>query len=310
MSEVLLSEKYRPKTIDEAILTKSILEVGKYMIEKGEIPNVLFYGDSGLGKTTLAYILCDELGYESIYINASDEGRSLDVVRTTIRDFAIGTSLTGSKKVVILDEFCGCTNVVQDALKSFFEQYSSTCSFILTANNINKINKPILSRFSQIHFTIPKDEEVDIKIRYVKRLNDICKLEGIVAEKSALMAIVNTTFPDYRATLNLVQNLKMQGDITIDSVSSIKSDIKVLVAFLKEKNFNEMMQYIGKMPSIDVIGINRELRENCEELVVPASRPALMKILQMYNYQSAFSRDNATLMASEMTDIMIEVEFK
>lgn len=311
MSEILLSEKYRPKKLSEAILPSNIKSLAEEIISSKEIPNLLFCGKSGIGKTTLAKVLAKELDYETLYINASDEGRSLDTVRTTIKDFAISTSLTGSKKVVILDEFCGCTSVVQDALKAFFEEYSKTCAFILTANNKSKINAPIISRFTEVDFTISKSEEVNLKIAFAKRVLGICESEGIETTKEAIIGLVKINFPDYRKILNHLQIYKARKKFTVEDLSTLETPIEKILDYLRNKNYKELVGLVTTMPDVNIIDINRQVFEWTlkDDIIKPQSKPMLVLLLQRYNFESHFAQDMVVCVLAEFIEIMGSVEF-
>lgn len=307
--ETLFVEKYRPKKLEDAILPKAIKETFENIIKNDDIPNLLLVGSSGTGKTTVAKILCEALDYEYLYINASNEGRSIDTVRTTITDFATSTSLSGKKKVVLLDEFCGCSNVVQDALKGFFEQYSTTCAFILTANHRHKINAPILSRFSEITFKIPAEERKDLAVGMLKRIMTILDIEQITYDKAAIAELIKRYFPDFRKVLNELQKFSVSKRFDMDSLAALETPTTKIVEFLKEKNFKELRKLVATMANLDINAINRELYDKMYDFIKPASIPTLVIIMADYNYKSAFSQDQEINIMAEFTEIMGNVEF-
>lgn len=309
-SEKLWVEKYRPKTVEECILPESIKSNLKSIIESGNIPNLLFYGSAGVGKTTIAYALCNQLDYEYLYVNASNEGRSIDTVRTTIAEFCTGMSLSGRKKIVILDEFCGVPSITQDALKGFFEQFSASCSFILTANHKHKINEPIRSRFSEIDFTIRKEEAPALGVQFMKRIVEICTQEKIKADKRAIAELVKKFFPDFRKTINELQKFSASGEFTEDSLKLLESPTEIIIQYLKTKNFKELRRVVATTSHIDTKVIARELYNDMYNFVVPSSIPNFIVIIADYQYKSSFAVDQEINLMAMFVELMGNIEFK
>lgn len=310
MAEILLSEKYRPKTLEECILPKSTQELASSIIEKGEIPNLLFIGSAGTGKTTLAKVLAKELDYEYLFINASNEGRSIDTLRTTITDFATETSLTGKNKLVILDEFDGTTDIVQEALRGFFEKYSATCSFILTANNVNKIKAPIISRFTQIDFRLPPEEKGILAVNFAKRIVVICDKEGIKYDKSAIAELIKIDFPDFRQTLNKLQLALVSMKLDSDTLKSFETPTKAIIEGLKAKDFKGLRKIVANIPNANVTDINNDFKIVMDDVVTAQTVPTLIMILSDYDYKSHFVVDMELCIMSMFIEIMSNVEFK
>ena len=196
-SDYVLIEKYRPKVIEECILPDAIKDEFQSYVLADKIPNLVLAGTSGTGKTTCAYALANELGYDILYINGSNEGRSIDTLRGVVTDFASSMSLYSNRKVIIIDEADGIPNLVQEALKSFIEEYATVCSFILTVNNKSKLIPALVSRFVEVNFTIPQDQKTKIAVAMMKRIMEILKLENVTFEKEAIAGIVKRFFPDY-----------------------------------------------------------------------------------------------------------------
>lgn len=309
-NEKLWTEKYRPKSVEECILPESIKSNFQAIVDSGNIPNLLLSGSAGVGKTTIAYALCNELDYEYLYVNASNEGRNIDTVRTTIAEFCTGMSLSGRKKVVILDEFCGVPNITQDALKGFFEQYSSTCAFILTANHKHKINEPIRSRFSEIDFTIRKDEAPALGVAFMKRLMDICSKENIKADKKAIAELVKKFFPDFRKTLNELQKFSASGEFTEESMKLLESPTDVIIQCLVSKNFKELRRIIATTSHIDTKVIARELYNDMYDFVSPNSIPNFIVIIADYQFKSSFAVDQEINLMAMFVELMGNIEFK
>lgn len=309
MSEVLFAEIYRPKKVEDAILPRNIKEFAENVIKDGKIPNLLFYGKQGSGKTTLARILAEQLGYDYIYINASLEGRSIDTVRTTITNFCTGVSLGGGKKLVILDEADGMTPVTQDALKGFFEQFSASCSFILTANNKHKINAPILSRFSDFEFVIPVEEKEQLKIEMMKRVAFICKEQSIRPEKEAIVALVNKHFPDFRKTLNQLQKLTTNKTLTVAALENIDMDSSELIQLLRRKDFPSLRKLVATTSNLSVEDVNLELWKHVDEFIKPSSIPSFVVLLSDYNVKANNVADQEVVLMAEFVELMSQMEF-
>lgn len=310
MSEILFSEKYRPRKLQDAILPKSIKDTVSNIIDSGDVPNILFCGISGIGKTTTAKLICDILDRDYITINCADAGRKLDVVRDTLAEFCVGTSLSGKKKAVILDEFSECTPIVQDALKVFIEQYSITTSFIACANHRYKISDAMLSRFSEIEFNIPQNEKSELAKEFAMRVMNILKIENIEFDKMAIAQLVKRFFPDFRKVLNELQKFSVSKKFTMDSLVALESPTNRIVQLLKDKNFSELRKLVASTPSIDINQINKELWTLVDSFVEPKSIPMLVIIMADYNYKSAFAQDQEINIMAQFSDIMGSVTFK
>ena len=202
--EFLWVEKYRPKTIDECILPPSIKRTFQDFLDKGEIPNMLLAGPAGCGKTTVAKALCNELGVDFYVINGSDEGRFLDTVRNTAKNFASTVSLssTAKHKVIIIDEADNTTNDVQLLLRAFIEEFSGNCRFIFTCNFKNKILEPLHSRTTVVEFSIKGKDRQGLAASFFKRIQEILDTEGVKYDNKVLVELINKHFPDWRRVLN------------------------------------------------------------------------------------------------------------
>lgn len=308
-TEKLWVAKYKPRTVDECILPESIKGVMNNIVQSGEIPNLLLYGSAGVGKTSVAYALCNQLDYEYLYVNASNEGRNIDTIRTTVADFCSGMSLSGRRKLVILDEFCGMPNIAQDALKGFFEQYASTTAFILTANHIHKINSPIRSRFSEIDFTIPADDKNQVAISFMKRLVEICTKEGVEVDKKAIAELVKKFFPDFRKCINELQKFAASGVFNEDSLKLLESPVAQYIECVKAKNFKELRKLVGTSSNIDMVHIARELYDSMYDFVSPSSIPNFVVIVADYQYKSSFAVDQEINLMAMFVEIMGNCEF-
>ena len=246
MSDFIWVEKYRPKTIDECILPESIKKTFRDFLNTGEIPNMLLAGPPGVGKTTVAKALCNELGVDYYVINGSDEGRFLDTVRNNAKNFASTVSLASEAKhkVIIIDEADNTGNDVQLLLRAFIEEFASNCRFIFTCNYKNKILAPLHSRCAVVEFSVKGKEKQTIAAEFFKRLNFILDTEQIEADKKVLVQLINKHFPDWRRILNECQRYSVGGKIDSGILATF-TDIAVndLVKNLKEKNFPEVRKW-------------------------------------------------------------------
>ena len=311
--EFLWVEKYRPKTIDECILPPSIKKTFQDFLDKGEIPNMLLAGPAGCGKTTVAKALCNELGVDFYVINGSDEGRFLDTVRNTAKNFASTVSLssTAKHKVIIIDEADNTTNDVQLLLRAFIEEFSGNCRFIFTCNFKNKILEPLHSRTTVIEFGIGGKAKPAIAAQFFKRIQEILDTEGIKYDNKVLVELINKHFPDWRRVLNECQRYSSSG--TIDpGILATFSDVKVndLVKKLKEKDFPEVRKWVVNNLDNDTSVLLRRIYDACYDSLVPNSLPAAVLVLAKYQYQMAFVADQEINMLACLTEIMVECEFK
>ena len=313
MSDFIWVEKYRPKTIDECILPESIKKTFKEFLNKGEIPNMLLAGPPGVGKTTVAKALCNELGVDYYVINGSDEGRFLDTVRNNAKNFASTVSLASEAKhkVIIIDEADNTGNDVQLLLRAFIEEFAGNCRFIFTCNYKNKILQPLHSRCAVVEFAIRGKEKQGIAAQFFKRLNHILEQERVESDKKVLVELINKHFPDWRRVLNECQRYSVGG--VIDSgILATFSDVAVndLVKNLKEKNFPEVRKWVNSNLDNDSSVLLRRIYDALNESLVNASIPAAVLIIAMYQYQIAFVADQEINLLACLTEIMVECEFK
>ena len=311
--EFLWVEKYRPKTIDECILPPSIKKTFQDFLDKGEIPNMLLAGPAGCGKTTVAKALCNELGVDFYVINGSDEGRFLDTVRNTAKNFASTVSLssTAKHKVIIIDEADNTTNDVQLLLRAFIEEFSGNCRFIFTCNFKNKILEPLHSRTTVVEFSIKGKDRQGLAASFFKRVQEILDAEGVKYDNKVLVELINKHFPDWRRVLNECQRYSSSGNID-SGVLATFSDVKVndLVKKLKEKDFPEVRKWVVNNLDNDTSVLLRRIYDACYDSMVPNSIPAAVLTLAKYQYQMAFVADQEINMLACLTELMVECEFK
>ena len=306
-------EKYRPKTIDECILPESIKKTFIDFLNKGEIPNMLLAGPPGIGKTTVAKALCNELGVDFYVINGSDEGRFLDTVRNNAKNFASTVSLssTAKHKVIIIDEADNTTSDVQLLLRASIEEFSKNCRFIFTCNYKNKIIEPLHSRCAVVEFGIKGRDKAKLAAGFYNRLQEILQTEGVEFDQKVLIELINKHFPDWRRVLNECQRYASNGKIDSAILASF-SDVSVneLIKNLKEKNFPEVRKWVVNNLDNDSSDLLRRIYDSSYEFLVPSSIPAAVLIIAKYQYQIAFVADQEINLLAALTEIMVECEFK
>ena len=312
-SDFLFVEKYRPQVIDDCILPDETKKTFKEFVAKGEIPNLLLAGPPGIGKTTIAKALCNELGADYYVINGSDEGRFLDTVRNQAKNFASTVSLTGSSKhkVIIIDEADNTGNDVQLLLRANIEAFYNNCRFIFTCNYKNKIIEPLHSRCAVIDFTIKGKQKAQLAGAFFKRLQTILDQEKVEYDQKVLAELVSKHFPDFRRVLNECQRYSTGGKIDAAILASF-SDITVneLVKHLKEKNFSEVRKWVVSNLDNDSSVILRRVYDTLYDILLPQSIPAAVLVIAKYQYQIAFVADQEINLLAALTEIMVECEFK
>tara|TARA_B100001113_G_scaffold334323_1_gene312901 strand:- start:6060 stop:7004 length:945 start_codon:yes stop_codon:yes gene_type:complete len=312
-NEFLWVEKYRPKTIDECILPDSIKKTFNDFLAQGEIPNLLLAGPAGVGKTTVAKALCEQLGCDYILINGSDEGRFLDTVRGQAKNFASTMSLSASSnhKVIIIDEADNTTHDVQLLLRSNIEAFHKNCRFIFTCNYKNKIIEPLHSRCSVVEFSIKGKEKAEIQVSFFERIVGILEKEGCDADKKVLLKLINKHFPDWRRTLNELQRYSVSGRID-SAILADFSDVKVedLIKSLKTKDYPTVRKWVNANMDNDSAVLLRRIYDGLTVSLGGPSIAAAVLIIAKYQYQMAFVADQEINLLACLTEIMVECEFK
>jgi|TARA_R110000772_G_scaffold51910_9_gene119143 DNA polymerase III delta prime subunit len=310
-SEFLWVEKYRPQTIEDCILPASLKKTFQQIVDTGEMHNMLLSGSAGLGKTTVARALCNQLNLEYIIINASEEN-GIDVLRSKIKQFASSVSLTGGIKVVILDEadYLNAQST-QPALRGFIEEFSGNCRFILTCNFKNRIIEPLHSRCSVIEFNTTKKQLAVLAGGFMKRLQYMLTTEGVDFNNKILAELIMRYAPDWRRVINECQRYSSSGEITSDILIGLSDqNIAALVGFLKIKDFKSMRSWVTNNTDIDSSVIFRRIYDTLYDFAQPQSIPAIILILADYQYKVGFVADKELNTVACLTEIMASSEWK
>jgi len=307
--EFLFVEKYRPKTIQDCILPKDLKATFQEIVSKGELPNMMFTGSAGVGKTTVARALCNELDLDYMLINGSEDG-NIDTLRGKIKQFASTISLHGGQKVVILDEADYLNpQSTQPALRGFIEEFSSNCRFILTCNFKNRIIDPLHSRCSIYEFNI--GNKAEMAQAFMSRLQFILDSESIIYDNAVIAELIMKYIPDWRRVINECQRYGMSGHIDTGILVTLsESSIKGLMQDLKTKNFKKMRKWVTDNIDVESAKLFRMIYDNMVEYVEPSSIPQLVLILADYSYKDSFVADHELNVVACMTEIMSQINFK
>ena len=309
--DFLWVEEYRPKTIDDCILPQSLKTLFTSFIQKGELSNILLSGPPGIGKTTVAKALCDQLNCDWIMINGSEEG-GIDVLRNKIKNFASTVSLSGGKKVVILDEADYLNpQSTQPALRGFVEEFHKNCRFILTCNFKNRIIEPLHSRFSNIEFKVNPKDKPKLASRLFERAVFILKEQNINYEEKVLVELIKKHFPDFRKLINELQRYSVSGTIDAGILVNVSDEnLKTLVSHLKNKEFSDMRKWVVNNLDNDPVKIFRKMYDTLYSNLEPSTIPHAVLIIADYQYKSAFVADQEINLVACLTELMSQVKFK
>jgi len=309
--QFLWVEKYRPRTIADTILPDAIKATFHQILSGGELPNMLFTGTAGLGKTTVAKALCNELSLDYIIINGSEEG-NIDTLRTKIKQFASTVSLQGGYKVVILDEADYLNpQSFQPALRGFIEEFSNNCRFILTCNFKNRIIEPLHSRCGVYEFNTSKKDMASLCMSFMDRVKYILQTEQVAFDEKVIAELIMKFAPDWRRVLNELQRYSMSGTIDAGILSkSSTQNFEVVCQYLKEKDFKKMRQWVVNNIDTDASAIFRGIYDIMGDKVEAQSIPQLVLILADYQYKNAFVADHELNVVACLTEVMANVQFK
>jgi DNA polymerase III delta prime subunit len=311
IEDFLWVEKYRPKTVEETILPADLKTTFAKFVSNGNIPNLILTGGAGVGKTTIARAMLEELGCSYIVINGSMNG-NIDTLRNEIKNFASTMSFKGGRKYVILDEadYLNPTST-QPALRNFMEEFSANCGFILTCNFLNRIIQPLHSRCSVIQFKISNTDKPKLAAQFFKRVSGILQKEGIEFEPPVVAEVIKKHFPDWRRVLNELQRYSATGKIDTGILSNvIEVSIKNLLDTLRSKDFSTMRKWVNENNDNDSSVIFRNLFDNILEYIEPASVPVFIMLLSEYQYKAAFVANPEINMAAFLTEVMASCEIK
>ena len=307
--EFLFVEKYRPKTIEDCILPEGLKETFQKIVDKGELPNMMFTGSAGVGKTTVARALCNELDLDYMLINGSEDG-NIDTLRGKIKQFASTVSLQGGQKVVILDEADYLNpQSTQPALRGFIEEFSSNCRFILTCNFKNRIIDPLHSRCSIYEFNL--GNKAVMAQAFMTRLQFILNSESIIYDDAVIAELIMKYIPDWRRVINECQRYGMSGHIDTGILVTLsETSINGLMQDLKSKNFKKMRKWVTDNIDVESAKMFRMIYDNMSDYVEPSSIPQLVLILADYSYKDSFVADHELNVVACMTEIMSSIKFK
>ena len=310
MVEALWVEKYRPHTIADCILPEEYKSTFQSYVDRKEIPHLLLCGGPGVGKTTVAKALCDEIGCDYLMINGSDES-GIDTFRVKIKNYASSMSLGGGKKVIIIDEADYLNpNSTQPAMRAAMEEFAHNCTFIMTCNYKNRLIEPLHSRCAVIEFKLRKEDKPKMAMAFMKRATEILNAEKIPFDKAVLAEVVKKHFPDYRRVLNELQRYSVSGKIDAGILSSV-ADVSLteLVSSLKDQNFSAMRKWVADFGGDDPAKIYRKIYDSLYDIMDKSTIPNAVLILAKYQYQAAFVADQELNLTACLTEMMVECKF-
>ena len=311
MNDILWVEKYRPVTIGDCILPSELKQTFQQFVDNQEIPNLLLTGTAGVGKTTVAKAMLEQIGCTYMMINGSEES-GIDTLRTKIKNFASTVSMDGKRKYVILDEADYLNpQSTQPALRGFIEEFSRNCGFILTCNFRNRIIEPLHSRCSTVEFRIPNAEKPQLAMGFMKRVQHILETENVKSDERVVAELINKFFPDWRRCLNELQRYSATGSIDAGILVNLSdTSIKELVSFIKDKDFKSCREWVVHNLDNDPHRIYRRIYDSLSGNVPDSAIPHCVLILGNYSYKSAFVADQEINLLACLTEMMIEVPFK
>jgi DNA polymerase III delta prime subunit len=309
VSNLIWVEKYRPKTLSDCILPIDLTTIFNGMVKEGKMPNMLFYGKAGTGKTTVARALAQDLGMDSMLINCSEDN-GIDTLRVKIRQYASTVSLSGNGKLIILDEFDYATTAVQTGLRGAIEEFANNCRFVLTCNYKNRVIDPLHSRCTGVDFTIPSQEKAQIATAIMKRIEYILEKESISYEKTVLANLIKKHFPDIRRIINELQKYSSSGKIDIGILSQGSSEsYKELIGYMKNKDFASCRKWIVQNIDLNTADFFKRLYNEMYTSLKPNSVPQAILIIAEYQYKSSFAADQEINTMAMVVQLMMDCEF-
>jgi len=310
MDQFLWTEKYRPHTIEDCILPDHLKKTLTEFVAQKNVPNLIFTGTPGVGKTTAASAICDMIGCDFMLLNGSQE-RGIDTLRTKITQYASSVSFTGGRKVIIIDEADNMTPDLQSGLRGALEEFAINCSFIFTCNHKARIIEAIHSRCAVIEFKLKNDEKPVMAGQLMKRLSMILNEEGVTFDKKVLAEVIGKHFPDYRRTLNELQRYSAQGSIDIGILAQLSDvTIKELVSYLKNKDFGAMRKWVALNGDMDHAKLYRAIFDGLYEILKPESIPQAVVVLGEWQFRGTAVPDPDINTTAMLTVLMMECDFK
>ena len=310
MEHLLWVEKYRPKTVSDCILPDRIKTVFQEYVNQKNIPNLLLSGGAGIGKTSIAKAMCQDIGCDVMVINGSDEGRMIDTFRTKIKNYGSSMSLSGGRKVIILDEADYCNpESVQPALRNFIEEFSGNCSFVFTCNFKHKLIEPLHSRCAVVEFGLRPDEKASIAGQFFKRVQSILEEEKVEFDDKVVAEIIKKHFPDFRRVLNELQRYSQFGKIDTGILAQIGNiQIDQIVKYIKDKDFAAIRKWVASN-DLDPNTIFRQIYDSLYDNMKPQSIPQAVLIIADYQYKNAFVADPEINLVACLTELMANCEY-
>ena len=310
VNDLIWVEKYRPQSVEFCILPERLKQLFTRIVEEKSIPNMILSGTAGVGKTTIARALCNDVGCDYLFINGSDEN-GIDTFRSKIKTYASSSSISGGKKVVIIDEADYMNpHTLQPSLRAAIEEFAANCTFIFTCNYKERLIQPLHSRCTVIDFTLHKEEKVFMAKEFYKNIKNVLVVEGIEFDNAVLIQFVKTYFPDFRRTINELQRYSKMGKIDVGILTNIAhSNIKECVEFLKNKDFRSTRKWVGTN-ELNYDTVFTQIYDALYDIMMPQSIPQAVLILADYQYKSAFVGDKELNLVACLVELMGNCEFK
>ena len=306
------SIEYRPKTLADCVLPERIREQMEGLLAKGNLPNMIFAGSPGSGKTTLARALLADLDANILFLNGSGEDRGIDTVKNKIASFASTMTMDGKRKYVLYDEADNLTHDGQMALRALIEEVSGQCGFVMTANFPSRIIEPLRSRCKVISFDVRKNERRDFCIGLAKRLVYILQSENVeVSDMGAIQHLVKTYYPDMRQMINTAQSTAASGAVDLGSVESILSDDTMLelVGYMKNGKWKMMLNWVVNS-NVSPNDLIKYLFDHAANLFDNESLPEAVVIMHDHQKDLPISVDQDLCMVAMLTNLMSRCTFK
>ena len=309
MEHLLWTEKYRPQTVAECILPERMKVPFQEYVNKKEIPTLMLTGGPGVGKTTVAKAMCNEVGCDYMVLNGSDEN-GVDIIRFKVKNYASSMSFSGGRKVIIIDEADYLSHNAQATLRNAIEEFEINCSFIFTCNYKSKLMEALHSRSAVIDFTLKNDEKKEMASQFFKRACAVLKSENIEYNEKVLVEVIKKHFPDFRRVFNELQRYSQTGKIDVGILSQLTEvSLSQLIKFMKEKDFTSVRKWVATS-EVSSVSLYRDLYDGLYDYVMPESIPGIILVLADYQYKQAFVSDHEINMVACLTEIMANAEFK